>query len=196
MSATLSRCQCVNIQSGSLETTRDLTKKLIHSSWPEARNQSEPRWNNVNLCGEFIGHQWIPRTKASDAELWCFFDLRLNIYIYIIIPTFCALLDFGTRRCCQCRLGSLHHHWDCHQTIISVLVKLPEEYWLINYMKALTTEDLTKTRHTNTQQCICFVGHTVKIQCRQETGFQCTKQYQRLTPLSHIKPSIWRLRYS
>ena len=24
------------------------------------------------LCGEFAGHRWIPRTKASDAELWCF----------------------------------------------------------------------------------------------------------------------------
>ena len=24
------------------------------------------------LCGEFAGHWWIPRTKASDAELWCF----------------------------------------------------------------------------------------------------------------------------
>ena len=25
-----------------------------------------------HLCGEFTGPQWIPRTKASDAELWCF----------------------------------------------------------------------------------------------------------------------------
>ena len=25
----------------------------------------------VPLCGEFIGHRWIPRTKAIDAEL-CF----------------------------------------------------------------------------------------------------------------------------
>ena len=25
-----------------------------------------------NLCGEFTGDRWIPRTKASDAELWCF----------------------------------------------------------------------------------------------------------------------------
>ena len=25
-----------------------------------------------SLCGEFTGHRWIPRTKASDAELWCF----------------------------------------------------------------------------------------------------------------------------
>ena len=31
-----------------------------------------------HLCGEFAGHRWIPRAKASDAELWCFFYLRLN----------------------------------------------------------------------------------------------------------------------
>ena len=24
------------------------------------------------LCREFTGHRWIPRTKASGAELWCF----------------------------------------------------------------------------------------------------------------------------
>ena len=24
------------------------------------------------LCGEFIGHRWIPHTKNSDAEIWCF----------------------------------------------------------------------------------------------------------------------------
>ena len=31
-----------------------------------------------HLCGEFTGHRWIPLTKASDVELWCFFDLSLN----------------------------------------------------------------------------------------------------------------------
>ena len=25
-----------------------------------------------HLCGEITGHRWIPRTKASDAELWSF----------------------------------------------------------------------------------------------------------------------------
>ena len=30
------------------------------------------------LWGEFTGHRWILPTKASGAELWCFFDLRLN----------------------------------------------------------------------------------------------------------------------
>ena len=32
-----------------------------------------------HLCGEFTGLRWIPRTKASDAELYdVFFDMRLN----------------------------------------------------------------------------------------------------------------------
>ena len=26
-----------------------------------------------HLCGKFTGPRWISRTKASDAELWCFF---------------------------------------------------------------------------------------------------------------------------
>ena len=30
------------------------------------------------LWGESAGHRWIPLPKASDAELWFFFDLRLN----------------------------------------------------------------------------------------------------------------------
>ena len=32
------------------------------------------------LCREVSGHRWIPRTKASDVEVWfdVFFDLRLN----------------------------------------------------------------------------------------------------------------------
>ena len=30
------------------------------------------------LWGETTGHWWILLTKASDAELWCFFDPRLN----------------------------------------------------------------------------------------------------------------------
>ena len=25
-----------------------------------------------HLCGEFTGNRWIPRTKAIDAEFWCF----------------------------------------------------------------------------------------------------------------------------
>ena len=31
-----------------------------------------------HLCREFTCHRLIPRTKASEAELWCFLCLRLN----------------------------------------------------------------------------------------------------------------------
>ena len=32
-----------------------------------------------HLCAEFFGHRWIPRIRASDADLWFFFfDLPLN----------------------------------------------------------------------------------------------------------------------
>ena len=30
------------------------------------------------LWGEFTCHRWIPLTKESDSELWCFFDVRPN----------------------------------------------------------------------------------------------------------------------
>ena len=29
-----------------------------------------------HLCGEFTGLRWIPHTKASDADLWCFLIIR------------------------------------------------------------------------------------------------------------------------
>ena len=32
-----------------------------------------------HLCGKFTGPRWISRTKASDSELWCPFDMRPNI---------------------------------------------------------------------------------------------------------------------
>ena len=34
-----------------------------------------------HLCGEFTGLRWIPRTKASDAELWCFLWAWINDWV-------------------------------------------------------------------------------------------------------------------
>ena len=36
------------------------------------RHQMETFSALLALCGESTAHRWIPRTKASDAELWCF----------------------------------------------------------------------------------------------------------------------------
>ena len=46
-----------------------------YSSW--WRHQVET-FSALHLCGEFTGPRWIPHTKASDAELYVFFDLCLN----------------------------------------------------------------------------------------------------------------------
>ena len=53
-----------------------------HCSWfIGAKLLSQPMMTSSNgnifrvtghLCGEFNGPRWISRTKASDAELWCF----------------------------------------------------------------------------------------------------------------------------
>ena len=45
---------------------------------PWWRHQMETFSALLALCVGNSGHQWIPCTKASDAELWCFFDLRLS----------------------------------------------------------------------------------------------------------------------
>ena len=67
----------------SLQPLKKISVKITFSfQW--VRCYMMTSWNgNIfrvtgHLCGEFTGPQWIPRTKASDAELWCFFDLRLN----------------------------------------------------------------------------------------------------------------------
>ena len=45
--------------------------------WPYLTNHDDViKWKHFPhsrpLCGEFTGQRWIPLTKASDAELWCF----------------------------------------------------------------------------------------------------------------------------
>ena len=44
-----------------------------HNSW-KLINSSNGNIFRIagHLCGEFTGPRWIPHTKASDAELWCF----------------------------------------------------------------------------------------------------------------------------
>ena len=48
------------------------------------KSSAQRRWTIISLeidylCGAFTGLRWIPRTKGSDPELWCFFF----IYVWI-----------------------------------------------------------------------------------------------------------------
>ena len=59
------------------------------------------------LCGEFISDQWIPCTKASDKELWCFSLICTSIYGWVNNS------EVGDLRC--------HHaHYDIIVMLLSV----------------------------------------------------------------------------
>ena len=60
--------ECHASRNGSIEGVEDM---MMSSNWNIFRVTG-------HLCGEFTGDWWIPRTKANDAEIWFFFDLRLN----------------------------------------------------------------------------------------------------------------------
>ena len=51
-------------------------KGLFHWHWANICMMTSSNGNlfrvTGHLCGEFTGPRWISRTKASDAELWCF----------------------------------------------------------------------------------------------------------------------------
>ena len=70
------KCDC---ETGPKMTTTKASKLFIAGRFcgnPElfmmtSSNGNISRFTGL-LCGEFTGHWWISRTKASDGELWCF----------------------------------------------------------------------------------------------------------------------------
>ena len=62
-----------------------------------------------HLCGEFTSHRWIPCTKASDVELWCFFFI-------------CAWIN---GRVNNREAGDLRRHRAHHDVTVMVDGKLP-----------------------------------------------------------------------
>ena len=61
-----------------LETNQHRPKSTVEAvTWSFQFNMRRSSNGNTfrvtgHLCGEFTGPRWIPRTKASDAERWCF----------------------------------------------------------------------------------------------------------------------------
>ena len=58
-----------------------------------------------HLCGKFSGHRWISLTKASDAELWCFFYL-----ICAQINGWVNNREAGDLRCHRAHFFNLKNH--------------------------------------------------------------------------------------
>ena len=65
---------CVNRIRYVTTSLRCATTRLSVASPPRMMTSSNGSILRVTglLCGEFTGHRWIPHTKASDGELWCF----------------------------------------------------------------------------------------------------------------------------
>ena len=66
-------CQGINL-SASMNTTHGI---LCNKKHRKHRNMMTSSNGNIfrvtgHLCGEFTGPRWIPHTKASVTELWCF----------------------------------------------------------------------------------------------------------------------------
>ena len=76
------------------------------------------------LCGKFTGPRWIPRTKASDAELWCF--LWSASEQMIDYTSRCRW--FGTpSRSSWCHCNECKWNQNIHS---KVLYSLPQHWWL------------------------------------------------------------------
>ena len=111
-----------------------------------------------HLCGKFTGHRWIPRTKASDAELWCFLwsapwinawvnnretgDLRRHRAHYDVI-----VMDHFRRFA----LLALGQSYDCHMHCASpAIVWLPKSQWINpgGFCEIPTIQNQIKTRQS------------------------------------------------
>ena len=116
-----------------------------------------------HLCGEFTGHGWIPRTKASDAELWCFLcwawinglvnnpeagDLRRY-------RAHCDVIVMNNRKYIPTirRPAEFHHGLDQNHTSLGLHIMSPrwigwhhERWWLLWFNKLGITK------------CYCFLS--------------------------------------
>ena len=82
------------------------------------------------LWGEFTGHRWIPHTKVSVVELWCFLDVRRNK----------GLCKQSRRRIFETPLHSLCRHYDEWND--------SELYGWMNHINPPITDDKIATKQT------------------------------------------------
>ena len=78
-------------------TGSELILKIMGKTWQPCVMMTLSNGNTFRITGplreEFIGHRWIPLTKASDAELWCFFFISAWTNCWVNNP------DAGDLRC-------------------------------------------------------------------------------------------------
>ena len=116
------------------------------------------------LCGEFTGHRWIPLTKASGAELWCFL---LSVYEQMV--------EQARRRWFETLSHSLWCHCNefiCTHTFVDLVTA--KSVWRQNGISVHVNH---YTMH-NFPQCM--------IQHRPDRTFACKFQLRFQIKLNHV----------
>ena len=87
------------------------------------------------LCGEFTGDRWIPSTEASDAELWCFFGLRLNKRLIKQSGGWWFETPSGPlwRHCNETQQRSNHMPCDALFDVYNMANEFPDKYHIIRF---------------------------------------------------------------
>ena len=116
--------ECPNIMTITAVTINGNREPMMMSSNGNILCVSGPLW------GESTSGRWIPLTKASDAELWCFWDLHLNK----------RLSKQSRRRWFEMPLHSLWHHCNAlfHLPALSLINQL-SAWWVVSCKDNIST---------------------------------------------------------
>ena len=145
------------------------------------RHQMETFRVTDPLRGESTGHRWIPLTKASDAELWCFLlctpeqTVGQTVYLPVLcdatkmsmwrhydgfdlIPVI-LLIDSGS---CHCHRGNhctvpeaMMQPWQAWYTYVTLTtIHYSDVTWASWLLKSLTFEQLGQTKKKETPKCL------------------------------------------
>ena len=115
------------------------------------------------------GHRWIPPTKASDAELWLFFDLALNKRL-------------STQSRCRWFEMPLHSLW-CHCNVLQCCVE--NRQWDVVYFNSLRLRQNGCHFADNIFKCI-FLNETVWISINISLKFVPKGQINNIPALVQI----------
>ena len=106
------------------------------------------------LCGEFTGHQWIPLTKASDTELWCF-----------LWSTSDGWVNNENPRWFETPSSSLWHHYNVDsfkssiQDLKLVITSVQNSCHLLGLRWQLEAKLLSESGHWNALENIWWLTH-------------------------------------
>ena len=155
------RKSCIHVDSNNHSMTMHYTSMIQYNTMMTSSN------GNIflvtgPLCWEFTGHQWIPRTKASDAELWCF-----------------SLICVWINGCVNnCEAGYLGHHRANYDVTVMTMLHTMQQRMGIKSIMLYIVNDLVAIDRIITRPQVIQTDINLWIIPDIHTGMKCSfKQY-------------------